>query len=181
MPNGSPSHRAWWTAVAAVLIACVAVGIAAIVLSLKTDGSTPLQRQSAAQTTQTTKPAPPDREMITSTGSDAAVAILSYRAQTVDADVAKAKHYLTGEFLETFTRLMDSTVIPGAKQKNITAKATVTAIGITSATDSSAELLLFVNQATTMGTEAPSEAANSVRMHLVKVGSQWLVDQFEPL
>jgi hypothetical protein len=32
-----------------------------------------------------------------------------------------------------------------------------------------------------VGTQAPSEATNSVRMHLVKVGSQWLVDQFEPL
>lgn len=177
----TPLHRSWWVAVAVVLAACVAVGIAAIVLGLKAGGSPPLQRQSTAQTTQTAKPKPPNREMITSTGSDAAVALLSYRAQTVEADLAEAKDYLTGEFLETYTRLADSTVIPGAKQKNITAKATVTAIGITTANDSSAELLLFVNQTTTVGTEAPTETASSVRMHLVKVGSQWLVDQFEPV
>ena len=181
MPNRAPSHRLWWTAVATVLIACVAVGLTAIVLSLKTGDSASSQGESTAQPAQPTKPAPPDRDVITSTGSDAAAAILSYRAQTVDADLARAERYLTGEFLETFTRLADSTVIPGAKQKSISAEATVSAIGVSSANDSSAELLLFINQTTTVGTQAPSEATNSVRMHLVKVGSQWLVDQFEPL
>jgi Mce-associated membrane protein len=113
--------------------------------------------------------------------SDGTVALLSYRPDTVQKDLDAAKSRLTGSFLDAYTKLTHDVVIPGAQQKQIAAVATVPAASSASATASHAVVLLFVNQTVTIGTDAPTNTASSVRVTLDKVDGHWLISQFEPV
>ena len=113
--------------------------------------------------------------------SDGTIALLSYRPETVEKDLEAAKSRLTGTFLETYTSLTNDVVVPGAKQKQVSALATVPAATSTSATATHAVVLLFVNQTVVVGKEAPTNTASSVRVTLDKIDGQWLISQFEPV
>jgi Mce-associated membrane protein len=113
--------------------------------------------------------------------TDGTIALLSYMPDTVEKDLEAAKSRLTGEFLDAYTSLTHDVVIPGAKQKQISAKATVPAASLTSATENRAVVLLFVNQAVVVGQDAPTDTASSVRVTLDKVDGRWLISQFEPV
>jgi Mce-associated membrane protein len=41
--------------------------------------------------------------------------------------------------------------------------------------------LVFVNQTSIVGTDAPTDTASSVRVGLDKVDGQWLISSFEPI
>jgi Mce-associated membrane protein len=72
-------------------------------------------------------------------------------------------------------------VIPGAKEKQISAVASVPAAASVSADPGEAVVLLFVNQTVTVGNGAPTDTASSVRITLDKVGERWLISKFEPV
>ena len=113
--------------------------------------------------------------------TDSTVALLSYRPDTVETDLDAAKSRLTGTFLDAYTKLTHDLVIPGAKQKQISAVATVPAAASTSATATHAVVLLFVNQSVIVGKSAPTNTASSVRVTLDKLGARWLISQFDPV
>jgi Mce-associated membrane protein len=50
-----------------------------------------------------------------------------------------------------------------------------------SATGKHAVVLVFVDQTTTIGNDAPTQSTSSVRVSLDKVGGRWLVSQFDPV
>ncbi|MCW2654190.1 MAG: Mce-associated rane protein [Mycobacterium sp.] len=112
---------------------------------------------------------------------DGTVALLSYRPDTVEKDLGVAKSRLTGTFLNAYASLTRDVVIPGAKQKQISAVATVPAAASTSATANHAVVLLFVNQTVIVGQDAPTSTASSVRVTLDKVDGRWLISQFDPI
>lgn len=116
-----------------------------------------------------------------SAARDATIAILSYDATTVDKDLNSARDRLTGSFLDDYVKLTNEVVIPGAKEKQISAVAQVPAASSVSATASHAVALLFINQSTTVGNDAPTNSASSVRVTLDKVADRWLVSGFEPV
>ena len=113
--------------------------------------------------------------------TDGTIALLSYRPDTVEKDLEAAKGRLTGTFLSAYTSLTHDVVIPGAKQKQISAVATVPAAASTSATDNHAVVLLFVNQTVIVGHSAPTNTASSVRVTLDKVDRRWLISGFDPV
>jgi Mce-associated membrane protein len=113
--------------------------------------------------------------------TDGTIALLSYRPDTVQADLEAARGRLTGTFLQAYTSLTHDVVIPGAKQKQISAVATVPAAASTSATADHAVVLLLVNQTVIIGQDAPSSTASSVRVTLEKIGGRWLISQFDPV
>ena len=108
-------------------------------------------------------------------------AILSYRAASVEADLNAVRDRLTGEFLQSYTTLINDVVIPGAKEQQISAAAQVAAAASVSATPTRAVVLAFVNQTVTMGTGAPTASASSVRVTLERVDGRWLVSGFDPI
>lgn len=112
---------------------------------------------------------------------DATVAMLSYRADTVEQDLMAARDRLTGGFVDSYTELVNTVVIPGAKEKGVSAEARVAAATPVTASTDHAVTLLFVNQTVTVGSDAPTESASSVRVTLEKVGQRWLVSDFEPV
>ena len=112
---------------------------------------------------------------------DSTVALLSYKPDTVEQQLTAARDRLTGQFREQYTDLTTNVVIPGAKQKQISAVASVPAAASVSANPGRAVVLLFVNQTVTVGTGVPADTASSVRITLDKVGDRWLISKFEPV
>jgi Mce-associated membrane protein len=112
---------------------------------------------------------------------DSTVALLSYKPDTVEQQLTAARDRLTGEFRDQYTQLTTNVVIPGAKQKQISAVANVPAAASVSANPGHAVALLFVNQTVTVGAGAPTDTASSVRITLDKVGDRWLISEFEPV
>ena len=112
---------------------------------------------------------------------DITVAMLSYQPDTVDAQLNSARDLLTGSFKGSYTSLINDVVIPGAKQQQISAVATVPRAASVSADPNHAVVLVFVNQTVVVGTEAPTNTASSVRVTLDKQGDKWLISEFRPV
>lgn len=109
------------------------------------------------------------------------IALLSYTPDKVDQQLNDARSLLTGEFLESYTSLINEVVIPGAKQQKISAVATVPKAGSVSADPRHAVVLVFVNQAVVVGADAPTNTASSVRVTLEKTKDKWLISEFTPV
>jgi Mce-associated membrane protein len=113
--------------------------------------------------------------------SEDAVALLSYRADSVDKDLGAASERLTGNFKDAYGALIREVVIPGAKEKHISAVAKVNAAAPVSATANHAVVLLFLNQTVTVGDGVPTDTSPVVRVTLEKVDGRWLVSHFDPV
>jgi Mce-associated membrane protein len=114
-------------------------------------------------------------------GSDDAVALLSYKADSVEKDLGAARERLTGDFKEAYSELTRQVVIPGAKEKHISAVAKTAAAASVSATDTHAVVLVFLNQTVTVGQGAPTDTTPVVKVVLDKVNDRWLVSHFDPV
>lgn len=112
---------------------------------------------------------------------DSTIALLSYTPDTVEQQLGAARDLLTGEFRDSYTSLTNDVVIPGAKEKQISAVASVPAAASVSVTPTEAVALLFVNQTVSVGADVPTDTASSVRVTLEKVGDRWLISKFDPV
>ena len=112
---------------------------------------------------------------------DGTIALLSYKPDTVEQQLGAARDLLTGEFRDSYTALTNDVVIPGSKQKQISALASIPAAASVSADPNHAVVLLFVNQSVVVGTEPPTDTASSVRVGLDKVDGRWLISKFDPV
>jgi len=115
------------------------------------------------------------------TAKESTIALLSYKPETADKELGAARDRLTGTFKESYTQLTHDVVIPGAKQKHISAVATVPAAASVSATPTHAVALVFINQTVVIGTDNPTDTASSVRVTLDKVAGRWLISGFDPV
>ena len=112
---------------------------------------------------------------------DSTIAMLSYQPDSVEKQLNDARNLLTGDFQNSYTSLINDVVIPGAKQKQISAVATVPAEASVSAEPNHAVVLVFVNQTVVVGADRPTDTASSVRVTLDKHGDKWLVSEFQPV
>lgn len=112
---------------------------------------------------------------------DSTVAMLSYKPDTVEQQLNSARDLLTGEFRDSYTGLINDVVIPGAKEKQISAEASVPAAASVSAEPNKAMVLVFVNQTVVVGQDAPTDSASSVRVTLEKIDGRWLISKFDPV
>jgi Mce-associated membrane protein len=113
--------------------------------------------------------------------TDSTIKILSYNPDTVDRDLDAAQDRLTGTFRDSYTELTRNVVIPGAKQKKISAVATVPAAVSISASPNRAVVMVFVNQTTVVGNDAPSSTASTVRVTMERQDNRWLISDFTPI
>lgn len=113
--------------------------------------------------------------------TDSTIAILSYRPESVERDLKGAADRLTGGFRQQYAQLVSDVVAPGAKQQHISAVATVPAAASVSATENHAVVLVFIDQTTIIGNDAPTQTTSSVRITLERVHDRWLIAQFDPV
>ena len=112
---------------------------------------------------------------------ESTVALLSYQPDSVEKDLGTARDRLTGKFKESYTDLVHDVVVPGAKKDHISAIATVPAAASVSATPNHAVALVYVDQTVTVGNDAPTDTASTVRVTMDKVGNRWLISSFDPI
>jgi Mce-associated membrane protein len=112
---------------------------------------------------------------------DSTIALLSYKPDTVEKQLNDARDRLTGGFRDQYTSLINDVVIPGAKEKKISAVANVPEAASVSANPGHAVVLLFVNQTVVVGTSPPTDTASSVRVTLDKIDDRWLISEFDPV
>lgn len=112
---------------------------------------------------------------------ESTIQMLSYKPDTVEQQLNGARDLLTGEFRDSYTSLINDVVIPGAKQQQISAVASVPAAASVSADPTHAVVLVFVNQTVVVGQDPPSDTASSVRVTMEKVDGRWLISEFEPV
>jgi Mce-associated membrane protein len=162
-------RSAWRRNVIAAVLLLVTIlgGVAAVVLFVRTQHARDRNADTVA---------------VQQVAREGTVSILSYQPATVDADLAKAKTLLTGDFRNYYTKFTGDVVAPASKQKKIATTATVPAVGAVSVGDGKATVLVFVDQRTTSAdSPQPADSASSVRVELVKKGGRWLIDKFDPV
>ncbi len=110
------------------------------------------------------------------------VAIHSYRPDTAEEDLSTAaRERLTGRFLDDYSQLITTVVVPNAIQKDITASARVPAAAVVSAAADRAVLLVYVDQTTAVGEESPTQTNSSVRVTMERVDGRWLIAGFDQI
>jgi Mce-associated membrane protein len=113
---------------------------------------------------------------------DGTVALLSYKPDTLNQDLAAAKSHLTGDFLNKYDQFTRQIVTPAAKEKALTTTAQVVGAAASEVQPNSAVVLLFVNQATTSKDRPdPAMTSSSVLVSLTKVHGAWLISNFQPI
>jgi len=112
---------------------------------------------------------------------DSIVEMLTYQPDTADQKLNAARGRLTGPFLESYNQLIQTVVIPSAKQKKITAAAKVPAAAAVSAGDDRAIVLAYVDQTLALGTAPPTRTNSTVRVTMENVDGVWLISDFDPI
>ena len=100
--------------------------------------------------------------------TEATVAMLSYTPDTATEKLKAARERLTGPFRDSYTSLTDDVVIPGAQQKRISATAKVSGAASVSASGNHAVVMVFVDQTTVVGNDAPTDTDSVVQVTLDK-------------
>jgi Mce-associated membrane protein len=106
-------------------------------------------------------------------------AILTFRSDTIDHDVAATRERLTGGFLDTYTKRTQQELIPHAKQERIVATATVPDAAPEITTPNHAVVLVFISQTVKIGDAPPTETSSSARVTLDKISERWLISDFD--
>ncbi len=121
-------------------------------------------------------------QSVVNAARDGTVALLSYKPDTLDQDLAAAKSHLSGDFLNYYSDFTKQVVTPAAKSKGVTTTAQVVSAAVSDLHPDSAVVLVFVNQVTTSNERPdPSMASSSVEVSLNKANGQWLITKFEPV
>ncbi|MCV7417076.1 twin-arginine translocation pathway signal [Mycolicibacterium litorale] len=161
-------RSARWRLIVPVLVAAASVGSAVIlyVTQYRTDVQTDATAASSA----------------VRAASEGTVALLTYKPDTVDADLASAKAHLTGEFLNYYGKFSDEILLPAAKDRAVATEASVVRAAEAEIHPDTAKVLVFVNQTTTSRDRPDaSQSASSVMVSLAKVDGHWLISAFDPI
>ncbi|TCK01290.1 h domain protein [Nocardia alba] len=117
-----------------------------------------------------------------STASRTVSAMFTYEPATVDTELPRAADNLTEKFRGEYLTLIQQAIAPGAKEKQLTVKATTQAEGVVSADPDKAVVLLYLNQLTTSKDSPQGTTSGSrVRVSLDKSDNRWLVSQVTPV
>jgi len=110
------------------------------------------------------QPTPADsiqaRQTVLDVAKTSTVKLLSYSPDNVESQLTSAATLTTGAFHDSYTRLIEDVVIPGAKEKTITATAVVPAVAVESLTATTATMIVFINQTVTVGSATPEDTAS---------------------
>lgn len=109
-------------------------------------------------------------------------AMFTYDFASVDKELPKAADNLSPDFREDYLKLITQAIAPGAKDKQLTVKATTQASGVVEAGRDHVVVLLFLNQVTTSkDTPQGTTTGSRVRVALDKSDDRWLVDSVNPV
>lgn len=167
-PAEVPEKRSLARILAFVLLPAIVIALGGVCGWLKwIDGSGRAAQSAATESVQAAR--------------DATIALLSYQPDTVAQSLEAAQSRLTGSFRESYGKLIHDVVIPGSREKKISSVANIPAAASISATAMHAQVLVFVNQTSIVGADAPTDTASAVRVGLDNVEGRWLISSFDPV
>ena len=109
----------------------------------------------------------------------AVVPVLSYDADTLDADQAEASSYLTDSYREDYDRLF-AVIRDNAPATGTKVSAEVVSSGIVRSGEDRVQVLVFLNRPTTNKQQGePIVYRDQVTLTMQRVGDSWLVDDLE--
>jgi Mce-associated membrane protein len=160
--------RARWRAIVIVVLTTAAVGLAACVYLFQYRPDQRIDATVAATAKQAAE--------------DGTVAVLSYSPEHLTDDIAKAKSYLTGDFLDYYTHFTDQIFAAAAQQQQVSTTASVQRAAVSDLRPDSAIVLLFVDkESSSKDKPAPVTKPTTVRATMEKVNGSWLIAKFDPL
>ena len=113
---------------------------------------------------------------------DGTVALLSYKPDTLDKDLAAARSHLTGDFLNYYDQFTKQVITPAAHTNAVATTAQVVGAATTELHPNSAVVLVFINQVTTSKERPdPAMASSTVLVSLTKLHGDWLISKFDPI
>ena len=122
------------------------------------------------------------RKDVVAAANAGTTALLSYAPKTLDADLAKGRTHLTGQFLTYYREFTDKVVKPAAQDSQITTRAVVSRAAVEKMSPDEATVLVFVNKSTTSKDKPEAElTSSSVRVGLQRAGGRWLISAFDPV
>lgn len=107
--------------------------------------------------------------------------LLSYRYATLKQDLARSIDQTTGEFKSQYSELVDGTIRAVAQDRRVTTEATVVGAGIVSQTSSSADVLVFVSQRTSIASAGLTQVSTPLKVSMVLVNGTWKISGIGPL
>ena len=163
-----------WLLVGLAVLLLAAVAFDAIVLVRSHNQDTQRTTQSAAITSAFNQ-APAQAET-------AATHILGYDYATLRKDADKAKTFMTPTYAATFQKTVDGLLQKPADQVKAHVEAQVKASGVVSATASTVNVMLFIDQTSTTTAHAqPQTYLNRVVFTMARSDGRWLVDDVTAL
>ncbi|MER5674732.1 hypothetical protein [Pseudonocardia alni] len=100
--------------------------------------------------------------------------VLSYQPASKDADVARARGLVTGDFGRQFDSVLDSVVRP-ALDRGVGTRTVVTRAGVVSADADRVTALLYFTQEAARTGEPPRTTAGRAEVTVQRVDGRWLV------
>lgn len=121
-------------------------------------------------------------QAVTAAAQDGMIALLSYKSETLDQDVAAAKSHLTGDFVSDYEKRVREVVAPAVKGRGVVTSAQVIGAAVSELHPDSAVVLLFI-KLVTVSKDRPDTASesSSVQVSLTKVHGHWLITAFQPI
>ncbi|MGO3327297.1 hypothetical protein [Gordonia sp. (in: high G+C Gram-positive bacteria)] len=112
-----------------------------------------------------------------------ATAILTYHADTAQADVDATQRLLTGAFADEYRSLARTDVLPAARDRGLSSSVNISGVSLISIEKDDAEALVFVTQQveSQQQNDKPTTTATAVRVGLVRQDDRWLIEAFKPI
>lgn len=108
--------------------------------------------------------------------------LLSYDSRSLDADLARGRSLVTGDFAAQYAKTAAELIGPTTRAQEITTIAVVVRAALVSAGPDRVETLLYVNQATTSKADpTPRPTTSQIRVTLDRVGDRWLISDLHPV
>jgi Mce-associated membrane protein len=107
--------------------------------------------------------------------------ILSYRAETIDADIERASQGTAGAFAEYYGPFALRAIAPAVRQEGTNSVAVVSRAAAVSASTDTVVVVVFIDQQTSSkAAPQPRNTSSTARVTMTKVAGQWLVSELTP-
>lgn len=107
--------------------------------------------------------------------------VLSYSADTIDADLERAQQATAGTFAQYYLPFARRTIAPAVRQAGTSSLAVVSRAAVVSADPDTVTVLVFIDQRTSSKAEpAPRGTSSTARVTMTKVAGQWLISELTP-
>jgi Mce-associated membrane protein len=107
--------------------------------------------------------------------------VLSYNADTVDADIDRARQSTAGSFAQYYVPFAQRAIAPAVRQARTTSVTVVSRAAAVSASPDTVVIVVFLDQRTTSKDQPqPRTTSSTARVTMTKVAGQWLISELTP-